>query len=515
MAAAEKLAGEKLTGDSCWVATTPERKRYAPLDGDTRTDIVIVGGGIVGVSTALMLQRAGRSVVLLEAGRVGRGVTGGSTAKVTSQHGLIYDRLVQRNGRDAAVRYARSNEAARDWIAREVESLKIDCDFERRPAYVYAASEEHVPAVEREAEAAANAGLPASVVRGDDSFPVEFRAAVRFDDQAQFHPVRYVEGLAAAFVTQGGTIHESARVVSVDHGKPSTVVTRYGEVRADQVVIATNIPMLDRGGYYARAFPYRHMAMATPVPASRDPGGMFISADSPTRSFRTSPWTSTERLLVLIGEAFGTATADTAQRLADLETFAAERFGVSGPPRFRWGNQDYYAADRIPYVGAVLPGMQRIRVATGFNAWGITAGTAAAMILSDAILGRDNDWAPLYDSRRLGWRGGSSSLVRKNVSVAAAWLAERMEPPPPREPGTLRAGEGAIVGVRGKAAAAYRDPDGTLHLFDARCTHMGCRLRWNAAERSFDCHCHGSRFDVHGEILNGPAVRRLSRLAIR
>src|SRR5690554_4582502 len=372
---------ERTTGDSCWVATAPERPPAAPLDRDARCDVAVVGGGIVGMTTALLLQRAGRTVTLLDAARVGRGVTGGSTAKVTSQHGLIYHELEQRHGRDGAVLYARSNEAARGWIARQIDELRIDCDFERCPAYVYAESGQHVASVEREAEAAGRAGLPAAFVRGDGRFPFEIAAAVRFDDQAQFNPVRYVDGLSADFVAHGGTIHESTRVVGIDRGRRCTLITRRGELRADDVVVATNIPFLDRGGYFGRAFPYRHMAIASPVPAARVPAGMFISADSPTRSFRTSPWTSTERLLVLIGEAFATATADTAQRLADLEAFAGERFGTS-TPRFRWGNQDYYAADRIPYVGPLLPGVTRIRVATGFNAWGITTGTAAAMILT-------------------------------------------------------------------------------------------------------------------------------------
>jgi glycine/D-amino acid oxidase-like deaminating enzyme/nitrite reductase/ring-hydroxylating ferredoxin subunit len=500
---------ERFTGDSCWVATTAGDRRYAPLPGEARAEVVVVGGGIVGVTTAALLQRAGRSVMLLESSRVGRGVTGGSTAKITSQHGLIYHELEQRYGREGAARYARSNEAARDWIAQQVETLAIDCDFERCPAYVYAHSEERAQAVEQEAEAALRAGLPAHLVREAAELPFDARAAVRFDNQAQFHPVRYVAALAADFVARGGTIHESTHVIDVDYGRPCTVLTRHGDVRADEVVIATNIPILDRGGFFGRAFPYRHMAIAAPVPIGRVPAGMYISADEPTRSFRTAPWTSTERLLVVIGEAFPTATADTMQRLAELETFAAERFGAARP-RFRWGNQDFYAADRIPFVGPILPGVHRIRVATGFNAWGITAGTAAAMILTDAVVGRDNDWASLYDSRRLGWRGGSTSLVRKNVAVATGWLAEKLEPAPSREPGTLRPDEGAVVRINGKAAVGYRDKDGKLYLHDARCTHMGCRLRWNSAERSWDCHCHGSRFDIRGEVLGGPAVRRLT-----
>lgn len=502
---------ERTTGPSCWVATTTEQAGYAPLAGDGRAQVVVIGAGIVGVSTALMLARAGRDVMLLDAARVGRAVTGGSTAKVTSQHGLIYHELESRHGREAAERYARSNEAGREWIARQVEMLGIDCDLESCPAYVYAAGDEQARAVEREVESALRVGLPASLVRDLGGLPFAVRAAVRFDRQAQFHPVRYVAALAAELAALGGRIHESTRVLDVEGGRPLEVVTGNGRIRADDVVIATNLPFLDRGGYFARAFPYRHMAIASPVPDGRVPAGMYLGADPPTRSFRTAPWAAGERLLVVIGEAFPTGNADTVQRLAEVEDFARRHFGIDAP-RFRWGNQDYYAADRIPYVGPILPGMRRIRVATGFSAWGITTGTAAAMILTDSIAGRENDWAPLYDSRRVGWRGGARPLVRKNIAVATSWLAERIEQAPPREPGSLRRGEGAIVRVEDKAAAAFRDSDGTLRVFDARCTHMGCRLRWNAAERSFDCHCHGSRFDVRGEVLNGPALHPLRPL---
>jgi glycine/D-amino acid oxidase-like deaminating enzyme/nitrite reductase/ring-hydroxylating ferredoxin subunit len=500
------------TTASCWVSTAAENDRYLPLSGDDlKADVAVVGAGIVGLTAALMLARAGRSVVLLEAERLGRQVTGGSTAKITSQHGLIYHDLVQHRGGEAAAAYARSNEAALAWIAEQVSERGIDCDFERRSAYVYASSPEQAAALEREAEAAVRAGLPAHLVEGGLGLPFGVRSAVRFDNQAQFHPLKYLLALARELVQLGGRLYESTRVVDVESGRPCTLEISGGRVRADEVILATNIPILDRGGFFGRAFPYRHLCLAAPVAAARVPEGMFISADQPTRSFRSAPWSDTERLLVLIGEAFPTGHADTEEKLRSLARFAGEYFGVT-EPAYSWGNQDFYAADRIPYVGPILPGAKRIRIATGFNAWGITAGTAAAMILCDDVLGKANPWADLYDSRRTGLRGGGRKLVRKNLHVARSWLGQRLHAPPERAPASIRPREAGIVRLQGRPAAAYRDDEGVLHAVDARCTHMGCHVQWNGAEKSWDCPCHGSRFDVEGGILHGPAVRPLERI---
>ena len=493
--------------ESYWVASA-EGTSLRPLGGaELRTNVAVVGAGIVGLTAALLLARAGRSVVVLEARRLGRQVTGGSTAKVTTQHGLIYAELAEKHGRDAAALYAESNRAALEWIAALVAERSIDCDFERRAAFVYTAEGPRVADLKREAEAATAAGLTASVV---DSPPLPFPAAAALEcpAQAQFHPVKYLDALAAELLERGARIFEGTRVVDVDHGRPCTVATQQGRVLADDVIVATHMPILDRGGFFGRAFPCRHMCIAGRWPEERQLDGMFLSADRPARSFRTAPAADGERRLIAIGEAFPTAQADEAKALAELEEFAERTLGVTEVTH-RWGNQDYYSADRVPFVGALLPGSARIRVATGFNAWGITTGTAAAMILADDILGRSQPWAALYDSTRLGLKGGARTLLAKNVDVAKSWIAERVRPEAEADADAIAPGHGAIARVAGTVAAAYRDDAGVLHAFDARCTHLGCQVRFNAAERSWDCHCHGSRFGVDGEVLNGPAVHAL------
>jgi glycine/D-amino acid oxidase-like deaminating enzyme/nitrite reductase/ring-hydroxylating ferredoxin subunit len=501
------------TAESCWVATAPERDAAAPLSAEIEADVAIIGAGIVGLTAALLLQSAGRSVVVLEAARLGRQVTGGSTAKVTSQHGLVYDRLAKQMGTDAAAAYARSNEAGLAFIADRVRERGIDCEFERCPAYVYAYTAEQEAAVEREVAAASRAGLPARLVQ-DLALPFKVRAAVCFDEQAQFHPMKYLTAIAAEIGERGGRIFEATRVVDVDNGQPCTVVAEHGKVRAQEVIVATNIPILDRGGFFGRAFPYRHMCIAAPVAKDRVPQGMYISAEEPIRSFRSTPWSETERLMVFIGEAFPTGQADTRDKLSSLESFAREHFGVTSPA-YRWGNQDFYSADGVPFVGPILPGVSRIRIATGFNAWGITAGTVAAMILSDDMLGRRNDWAWLYDSRRLGLRSGGRKLVEKNIDAARNWVEDRLHKADERSPSSIRPDEAAIVRLDGQAVAAYRDGEGVLHSVSARCTHMGCLVHWNSAERSWDCPCHGSRYDVDGNVLHGPAVHGLKPTGVK
>jgi glycine/D-amino acid oxidase-like deaminating enzyme/nitrite reductase/ring-hydroxylating ferredoxin subunit len=500
-----------LTSDSYWVRSAPERDRCPPLPGDDlRVDVAVVGGGLVGITTALLLQRAGRSVAVLDAAWFGRQVTGGSTAKVTSQHGLIYGYLAEKFGDDAAATYARSNQAGLEWICQQVSAAAIDCDLERCPAYVYTTSESRTAEIEREARVARSLGLPADLETEID-LPVAARAAVRFDDQAQFHPVKYLEGLLRELREAGAALHEFTRVLDVKSGEPCTVIAETGKVVADDVLVATNLPILDRGGFFGRAFPYRHMCLAAPIPAGRYPVGMHISVDQPTRSTRTTPLEGGERMLIVVGESFPTGHEDSTALLGQLETFARETFDT-GEIFCRWGNQDYYSSDRLPYIGRILPGSTHIRVATGFNAWGITTGTAAAMIIADDVLGEANAWASLYDARRTGLRHGAQTLLKKNVSVAGSWLAEHLRSGARRSAGTLAPGEGALARIGGKTVAAYRDAEGELHALTPYCTHLGCELHWNAAELSWDCHCHGSRFGVDGRVLGGPAVRALQRI---
>jgi len=511
MSAARSPGSPTAKRTSVWIDTAPDLPPRPRLDGDVHADVAVVGGGIVGITTALLLAEAGASVVLLEAGRLAGGTSGYTTAKVSSQHGLIYDTLRSKHSAETARRYGEANEAALAWIAARVQRDAIDCDFRRQPAYAYVTSADDRERVEREAKAAIEAGLPAELVE-ETPLPFPVAAAVRFEHQAEFHPRKYLLALAAKLdAFDGARIFERSHAVEVGkHEGRQVAKGPGGRVLAERVVIATHYPFLDRSLAFARLRPERSYAIACRI-AGAPPAGMHISGDEPKRSVRAIPMRDGEELLLVGGEGHKTGTeSDTALRYERLEAFAREHWDVR-EVAYRWSAQDPVTLDLLPYVGPILPGNDGVLMATGFAKWGMTNGTAAALLLADLCLGREASWKDLFDPWRITPRQSLPRLVSENAHVAAHFVGDRLRPADKRPLERLRPGEGAILGHDGERVAAARDEDGTLHAVSARCTHLGCLVQWNDAERSWDCPCHGSRFGLDGTVLEGPAVHRLER----
>jgi glycine/D-amino acid oxidase-like deaminating enzyme/nitrite reductase/ring-hydroxylating ferredoxin subunit len=440
---------------------------------------------------------------VLEAATVGSGVTGTTTAKVSALQGTVYSTIRQRHGPETAATYAAASAAAVEEVAALVAENSIDCFLERRAAITYAAKPGEVESVEAEAAAAREAGLPVELTQ-TAGLPFNSPRAVRLPDQIQFHPVRYAEGLAKSVTGDGSDVFEASRAITVSHRTPFEVRTASGTIRARRVVIATHYPILDRGVYFARLKAQRSYCIAARIRGAA-PDGMWINAGSPTRSIR-----SHDGLLIVGGEGHETGSFEsTPERFARLEAFAREHWDVRDVP-YRWSAQDPVPYDHLPMIGPYLPGSGHLLVATGFMKWGLTTGTFAAMILRDAIVGRQNSWASSFSPNRISLRS-SAELASMNAKVAAEVVGERGRPAEASRAAAVPAGTARVVRDGLGKVGMYRDEKGELHAVSLRCTHLGCLLRFNSAERSWDCPCHGSRFDVDGTVLEGPATKPLER----
>lgn len=491
-----------------WFPAGENAKRYPTLDGDLEVDVAIVGAGIVGLTTACLLQSAGRRVAVLEARQVGRQATGRSTAKVTSQHGRRYRRLLDSIGKSRARRYAAANERAVGRIRKLCEALKVDCGLEARPAYVFAETDEDAQTLVDEAEAARELGLPASFVT-ELALPFPVTGALRFADQAQFDPFRYLVGLGEA-VARDGVLFESTRVTEIEHGEPCRLVAGTSSITARHVVVATQMPVIGDGLYFAKNFPVAHPLAAAPLPEAIRLDGMYLSSGSPTRSFRTADRDG-KLFLVAAGGEFKPGEADEqGAAVEDLTSFLKDAFGI-GAPTHLWINEDFRPMDDLPFVGPVAGSKPRLHVAIGFDAWGITQGTAAAEIITDLIIGRENEDAEVFDAARVRPVAGGRELISENLKAGARLAGDRLLHLRRRSLGDIADGQGGIVDCGGEQVAVVKRDGRIEAAVTAVCTHLGCVVGWNAVDRTWDCPCHGSRFDIDGSVLSGPAVEPLAR----
>lgn len=498
---------------SYWMvsAETPD---HPMLTEDISVDVAVVGGGIAGLSIAHELARTGRSVALLEAERIAAGVTGGTTAKVSVLHGEIYHHLAQKLGPETAAAYADSQTLAMEHVAATAERLGIECELERQPAYVYSESDKDVDMLRAEADAARAAGLAATFTR-DTGLPFPVAGAVRVEDQLVFHPRKYLRGVAADLLAEGGLIFENTRVTDLDEGSPGVLTTDAGHrVSALDVVVATHYPIFDRALMFSRLSPEREFAVAGVVDDRHDPRAMYVSTGQDTRSLRGAPYDG-GRLLIATGARFKPGSSQAPEQLARLKSWLTDRFPVDGI-RFVWAAQDNFSGDKVPFIGPLHPGAKHAWVATGFSAWGMTNGVLAGLLLRDAIDGRSAEWARIYDPHRLHPTLEAKTVVTSGARSAAGLAANvgarakaRLERVLSRS--ELGPGEAGIVSDSEGDWATYVDEQGEAHAVSPTCTHMGCLVSFNGVEKAWECPCHGSRFGLDGAVLQGPATQPLRR----
>ncbi|MDO9522069.1 MAG: FAD-dependent oxidoreductase [Pseudohongiella sp.] len=483
---------------------TARQTNYPTLSADLETDIVIIGGGIVGVTTARLLADQGIRVVVLEAQKIGRQATGRSTAKVTSQHGLLYQKLEHKFNLRQALIYAEAQEYGLAEIRRLTEKYNIDCDLEQADAYTYTCLAEHRAELEKEAGLAEKLGLPASLVK-DTELPFQVVGAVLYERQASFHPTRYVIGLAETLAQDGCEIYENSAVLEWE---PNLVKTRSGSVKAKHVVMATHLPLGMVGGYYTRAFPDAEPVIAAPIKQKLT--GMYINVETPSYSIRTHQHENGQTYAIVTGTRYKPGDTVAEQKnFADIENWLRQNFGAETISH-RWTNEDYTSMDSAPFVGWSSTIGEDYLVATGFAGWGLTNGTAAAMMIRDLIMNKDNPWQELFNAKRIKPLAGGAKVLKESAAVVAN-LAKGHLGTHPQVTEDLLPGEAGVRKYDGDKFAVYRDEEDQLHIVSAVCTHMGCVLGWNATDKTWDCSCHGSRFALDGTVLHGPAVEPLQR----
>lgn len=431
--------------NSLWTETA-ELPRFEQLKKDIRTDVLIIGGGMAGILCAYRLKQAGVDCVLAEASRICSGITKNTTAKLTLQHGLLYQKLIDRFGTERAKMYLEANQAA----LAEYRSIcrKIDCGFEEKDAFTYSLNDRKK--IEKELAALERLGFEAELA---ESLPLPFETAgaVRFRNQAQFHPLKFISA-----IVKGLPIYENTRVQELTE---HTAVTANGRITADKMIVATHFPFINKHGSYFLKM-YQHRSYVIALENAPDVGGMYVDEADKGMSFRNA-----ENLLLLGGGDH--RTGKQGGNWAELEDFAGSHY-PEACEKYHWATQDCMTLDGVPYIGRYSKRTPDFYVATGFNKWGMTSSMVSARILTDMITGRKNPYAPVFSPSR--------SILHPQLAVNAFESAVNLLTPSSK-----------------------------------RCPHLGCALKWNPQEHSWDCPCHGSRFTQNGKIIDNPATGDLKK----
>lgn len=486
---------------------------FPPLDADCRADVCVVGAGIAGLTTAYLVRQAGPSVVVVEDGAIGSGETGRTTAHISNALDDRYFELERIHGEDGARSAAASHTAAIEQIEAIVALEGIECDFGRVDGFLFLGPDDPVEVLERELSAAVRAGLqgvkllPRAPLAFFDTGP-----CLRFPRQAQFHPLKYLAGLARALTANGGRICTGTHIAHIDSGMPCRAVTDGGvAITAGAVVVATNTPINDRFVIHTKQAPYRTYVIGMSLPPDSVTPGLYWDTADPYHYVRMQRDFDSQDLLIVGGEDHKTGQArDMGERFERLESWARERFPMAGEVLHQWSGQVMEPVDYLGFIGRNPRDPGRVYIATGDSGHGMTHGTIAGMLLRDLITGQPNPWISLYDPSRKT-PGSLAEFARENINVARQY-GDYLTGGEAALIDEIPRGSGAIVRHGVAKLAVYRDESGVAHACSAICPHAGCIVHWNGTEQSWDCPCHGSRFDPHGHVINGPANTRLTPL---
>ena len=474
---------------SLWSESCKFRKREA-LNKDIKTDVLVIGAGIAGILTAYMLKQKGREVVVIDAAEIASGNTKNTTAKITSQHDLIYSKLITEFGEEKARQYAKANELAIKKYKEIIEDRRIECDFEEKPSYVYSLNE--VEVLKEEAEAAKKLGIDAEFVQ-KANLPFKINGALKFNNQAQFNPLKFLKDISNELV-----IYENTRALEI---KENLVVTSGGNISAKNIVVATHYPIMNAPGYYFMKM-HQERSYVLALENKSEIDGMYIDLNKEGYSFRTY-----NNLLLLGGISHRTGENEEGGSYDELRK-VAKRLYPKAKEKYHWSAQDCMTIDGIPYIGRYSSETPNIYVATGFNKWGMTSSMVSAMIISDMILEKENDFSEIFSPRRFDLSLSINNIANDLIETAKNFIAQKVYIPS-SEIEHIKNGHGGIIEYNGEKVGVYKNKEGKEFFVSTKCTHLGCQLSWNEDELTWDCPCHGSRFDYKGKLIGSPATKDL------
>lgn len=477
--------------ESIWQKSCKIEKRKS-LHGDINVDVAVIGAGMAGILTAYKLGQEGFNVVVVEASRTASGQSAKTTAKITAQHGAIYSRLTEKFGLEKAKQYARANLAALDEYRKIIAEKSIQCDFEEKDSYIFSLDDSEK--MKKEALACTNLGMNAEFLPSAESLPFPVTGCVCLKNQAQFNPLKFIFSLSKEI-----KIYENTPVLSVGN---DTLTTPNGRIKAKHIVHACHYPFVNFPGmYFIKMHQERSYILA--LQGAKEVGAMFIDADHgiSLRDYNGA--------VLLGGAAHRTGENSLSGRYEKLEKTARSLFPDSRIIA-KWSAQDCMTADEVPYIGRFSRLKENHYVATGFQKWGMTTSMAAAQIITDMICGRHNENAEVFSPSRFSF--SALSQITKQSGQALKGIARQNLSFPKEQLDSIPKGHGGVVRYKGKQAGVYKDENGKIFAVDTRCPHLGCRLEWNGDEKSWDCPCHGSRFDYTGKLIDNPAQASCKRI---
>ncbi|MBE7171791.1 MAG: FAD-dependent oxidoreductase [Williamsia sp.] len=499
------------TTESLWQHDTPPYRpvpRNIPHDA---ADVLIVGGGITGLTTGLLLQRAGKSCIIIESHEIGFGTTGGTTAHLNTILDTPYNQIEKDFGEDNAQLVAQGTREALELIKKNIEELNIDCDYSVQPGFIFSQTDEQNEELDKILESSRKAGLDMDYSTSIP-VPIPFEKAVVVQGQAQFHPLKYIVALAKAYEEAGGMLFQGCHFLDYKTGDPVEATTSRGTIKAKKLLFATHmLPGINLLSF--RCAPYRSYAIAVTLADGKYPEGLCYDLYDPYHYYRTQE-NGGEKYLIAGGEDHKTGHEENTEApFLRLEAYVRKFFQVDKTV-YRWSSQYFEPADGLAYIGTMPTGDNKIFVATGFSGNGMTYGTLSAIVISSLITEEKSPYEKLFNPGRIKPVAGFANFVKENADVVKEFVSGRFSVSSIKEVSELARGEARIVKYEGKKIGLYKDEEGALHAVNPVCTHAKCIVSWNSAEHSWDCPCHGGRFTPEGKVLTGPAARDLEKLEL-